>query len=575
MIGDGGIQYSGDIAKAIAAGACTVMLGSLLAGTIESPGEVIFVGGKQYKTYRGMGSLGAMRSRGDARSYSKDRYGQDDVLSEDKLVPEGIEGRIPFRGPLAQVVHQLVGGLRSGMGYAGAQTIPALQEAQLVRITAAGLKESHPHDITMTVEAPNYVVPLACGPVRDLVEIGMGREARRSYDLEQVEIVPSRRTRSSQEVSTAWQLDAYRFEIPLVTHPSDAVVSPASAVRIGQLGGLAVLNAEGLWARHADADGRARPGRRGRGVGRPGRGRGASCRSCTPSRSTPELLTEALKRVREAGVTVAARVSPQRARELTPDLLAAGVEVLVVQGTIISAEHVSRGEPLNLKDFIASLESRWSRAGCGDYRTAMHLMRTGAAGVIVGYGQSSATTTDEVLGIGVPMATAIVDAAAARRDYLDETGGRYVHVIADGGIAQLRRRRQGHRLRRGRGDAGRAARRRLRRARAAAPYWTSAAAHPSLPRSEVVAGGPARRGTWRRCCSARRAAPYGEVNLFGALRRAMAKTGYSDLKEFQRVGLTRAGLTRRVTSQGPGEEDGLVEVCRYRELQAPVVPSSP
>ncbi|MEJ3653981.1 IMP dehydrogenase [Actinomycetes bacterium KLBMP 9759] len=156
VIGDGGIQYSGDISKAIAAGASTVMLGSLLAGTAESPGDLILVGGKQYKTYRGMGSLGAMQSRGDAKSYSKDRYAQDDVLSEDKLVPEGIEGRIPFRGPLAQVVHQLTGGLRSGMGYAGAQTIPQLQQAQLVRITAAGLKESHPHDITMTVEAPNY-----------------------------------------------------------------------------------------------------------------------------------------------------------------------------------------------------------------------------------------------------------------------------------------------------------------------------------------------------------------------------------------------------------------------------------
>jgi IMP dehydrogenase len=156
VIGDGGIQYSGDIAKAIAAGASTVMLGSLLAGTAESPGQLIFVGGKQFKTYRGMGSLGAMQSRGDAKSYSTDRYAQDDVLSEDKLVPEGIEGRIPFRGPLAQVVHQLVGGLRSGMGYAGAPTIARLQEAQLVRITAAGLKESHPHDITMTAEAPNY-----------------------------------------------------------------------------------------------------------------------------------------------------------------------------------------------------------------------------------------------------------------------------------------------------------------------------------------------------------------------------------------------------------------------------------
>jgi IMP dehydrogenase len=156
VIGDGGIQYSGDIAKAIAAGASTVMLGSLLAGTAESPGKLIFVGGKQFKTYRGMGSLGAMQSRGGGKSYSKDRYAQDDVLSEDKLVPEGIEGRIPFRGPLAQVVHQLVGGLRSGMGYAGAPTIERLQDAQLVRITAAGLKESHPHDITMTVEAPNY-----------------------------------------------------------------------------------------------------------------------------------------------------------------------------------------------------------------------------------------------------------------------------------------------------------------------------------------------------------------------------------------------------------------------------------
>jgi IMP dehydrogenase len=156
VIGDGGIQYSGDISKAIAAGASTVMLGSLLAGTAESPGQLVFVGGKQFKAYRGMGSLGAMQSRTAGKSYSSDRYAQDDVLSEDKLVPEGIEGRIPFRGPLAQVVHQLVGGLRSGMGYAGAPTIERLQDAQLVRVTAAGLKESHPHDVTMTVEAPNY-----------------------------------------------------------------------------------------------------------------------------------------------------------------------------------------------------------------------------------------------------------------------------------------------------------------------------------------------------------------------------------------------------------------------------------
>ena len=157
VIADGGLQFSGDIAKAIAAGASTVMLGSLLAGTAESPGELILVGGKQFKTYRGMGSLGAMQSRGDTKSFSKDRYFQDDVLSEDKLVPEGIEGRVPFRGPLAQVTHQLIGGLRSAMGYTGSDTIAQLQQARFVQITSAGLKESHPHDITMTVEAPNYV----------------------------------------------------------------------------------------------------------------------------------------------------------------------------------------------------------------------------------------------------------------------------------------------------------------------------------------------------------------------------------------------------------------------------------
>ncbi|THJ76016.1 IMP dehydrogenase [Candidatus Frankia alpina] len=157
VIGDGGLQYSGDIAKAIAVGADTVMLGSLLAGVDESPGELIFINGKQYKAYRGMGSLAAMRSRGGARSYSKDRYFQDDVLSDDKLVPEGIEGQVPYRGSLAAVAHQLVGGLRAAMGYTGSPTIRRMQDdAQLIRITSAGLVESHPHDIQMTVEAPNY-----------------------------------------------------------------------------------------------------------------------------------------------------------------------------------------------------------------------------------------------------------------------------------------------------------------------------------------------------------------------------------------------------------------------------------
>src|SRR5271155_3593709 len=158
VIADGGLQYSGDIAKALAAGASTAMLGSLLAGTAEAPGELIFVNGKQFKSYRGMGSLGAMQGRGGGKSYSKDRYFADDALSEDKLVPEGIEGRVPFRGPLSSVIHQLTGGLRAAMGYTGSPTIEVLQQAQFVRITAAGLKESHPHDVAMTVEAPNYYV---------------------------------------------------------------------------------------------------------------------------------------------------------------------------------------------------------------------------------------------------------------------------------------------------------------------------------------------------------------------------------------------------------------------------------
>ncbi len=157
VIADGGLQYSGDIPKALVAGANSVMLGSLLAGTDEAPGEVTFVGGKQFKTYRGMGSLGAMQSRGQAQSYSKDRYFQDDVLREDKLVPEGIEGRVPYRGSVASVTHQLIGGLRASMGYVGAETVPELQErGKFVRITAAGLRESHPHDIQMIAEAPNY-----------------------------------------------------------------------------------------------------------------------------------------------------------------------------------------------------------------------------------------------------------------------------------------------------------------------------------------------------------------------------------------------------------------------------------
>ncbi|MDL5155492.1 GuaB3 family IMP dehydrogenase-related protein [Actinomycetospora termitidis] len=374
--------------------------------------------------------------------------------------------------------------------------------------------------------------------MREQVEIGRGRSAHRSYTFDDLDIVPSRRTRSSSAVSTAWQLDAYRFDLPLLTHPTDAVVSPATAIRVGELGGLGVLNAEGLWARHAEAD-KALAEIVARAADDPAAAL-VELQRLHAAPVQPDLVTEALNQVRGAGVTLAARVSPQHARELTPALLSAGVEILVVQGTIISAEHVGGEDesdgPLDLEDFIESLDIPVVAGGVGDYRTAMHLMRTGAAGVIVGYGQSASTSTDDVLGIGVPMATALVDAAAARRDYLDETGGRYVHVIADGGMATS-------------GDMAKAIACgadaiMLGEQLAAADeapgggwYWTSAAAHPNLPRSSVV--GVAQRG----CDLAavlRGPAPQadGTVNLFGALRRAMAKTGYSDLKEFQRVGLS-------------------------------------
>src|SRR3954469_17528339 len=365
----------------------------------------------------------------------------------------------------------------------------------------------------------------------------MGRTARRAYDLDDVEIVPSRRTRSSSVVSTSWQIDAYRFDLPLVTHPTDAIVSPGTAVAVGELGGLGVLNAEGLWARHANVeDAIFQLVRAAEDLEDPTAvGRVLQELHAAPIRL--DLLTEAIKTVRESGVTVAARVSPQHAAELTPDLIAAGVEILVVQGTIISAEHVQRdAEPLNLKDFIGRLDVPVIAGGVSDYRTAMHLMRPGAAGVIVGHGYTpGVTSTDRVLGIGVPMATAIIDAAAARRDYLDETGGRYVHVIADGGVECS-------------GDIARSIACGADAVMLGAPlaaaaeapghglYWTAAAAHPSLPRSGVTVAEPGKSdleqvlfGPATGGCG---------LNLFGALRRALAKTGYSDLKEFQRVGLS-------------------------------------
>lgn len=375
--------------------------------------------------------------------------------------------------------------------------------------------------------------------MRDMVEIGMGRTARRTYELDDVTIVPSRRTRSSKDVSTAWQLDAYRFEVPVVAHPTDALVSVEFAIEMGRLGGLGVLNGEGLIGRHADVEEKIAQVLD---VAATASDDSAATRMLQQLHAAPldpELLGAAVARIREAGVTTAVRVSPQNAQSLTQTLVAAGIDLLVIQGTIISAERVaSDGEPLNLKTFISELDVPVVAGGVLDHRTALHLMRTGAAGVIVGYGSTAGvTTSDEVLGISVPMATAIADAAAARREYLDETGGRYVHVLADGDIHTS-------------GDLAKAIACGADAVVLGTPlavadeaqgggwFWPSAAAHPSLPRGALLQVAVGERPGLEQVLNGPSDDPFGSLNLVGGLRRSMAKAGYCDLKEFQKVGLT-------------------------------------
>lgn len=379
--------------------------------------------------------------------------------------------------------------------------------------------------------------------MRDMVEIGMGRTARRTYELGDINIVPSRRTRSSKDVSTTWQLDAYRFEIPVLAHPTDALVSVEFAIELGRLGGLGVLNGEGLIGRHADvAEQIARVIELAEEDSDPA----AATRLLQQLHSAPvdlDLLGAAAARIREAGVTTAVRVSPQNAQALTPTLVAAGIDLLVIQGTIISAERVAKdhdgsGEPLNLKTFISELDVPVVAGGVLDHRTALHLMRTGAAGVIVGYGSTSGvTTSDEVLGISVPMATAIADAAAARREYLDETGGRYVHVLADGDIHTS-------------GDLAKAIACGADAVVLGTPlaisaealgggwFWPAAAAHPVLPRGALLQVADEERPSLEQVLNGPSDDPFGSLNLVGGLARSMAKAGYCDLKEFQKVGLT-------------------------------------
>jgi len=367
-----------------------------------------------------------------------------------------------------------------------------------------------------------------------MVEIGMGKTARRACHLNDVAIVPSRRTRDVDDVSIAWQIDAFRFDLPLVAHPSDAIMSPATAAQVGELGGLGVLNAEGLWTRYEDPTKLLEE----LAALDPASNRTERLQQVYAEPVKPELIAERIRHVREAGVVSAVRVSPQHTVELAGAAIAAGVDILAIQGTIVSAEHVSSGgAPLNLKRFIADLDVPVVVGGCANYQTALHLMRTGAAGVIVGMGADDWATTDEVLGIRVPMATAIGDAAAARRDYLDETGGRYVHVIADGEIETS-------------GDIAKALAcgadavmlgeplSMAAEAPAGGAWWHSAASHPKLPRGGYVGRGEAwPLGGLARVLHGPAHDPDGFLNLFGGLKRSMAKTGYRDLKEFQKVEL--------------------------------------
>jgi IMP dehydrogenase len=365
------------------------------------------------------------------------------------------------------------------------------------------------------------------------IEIGRGKRGRRAYTFDDVAIVPSRRTRDPEEVSVAWQIDAYRFELPVVAAPMDSVMSPAQAVALGGLGGLGVLDLEGLWTRYEHPE--------------PLLAEIAGLPADDPVGATrrmqeiyaeeikPELITARVQQIRESGVTVAGALTPQRTQQLWKTVVDAGVDLFVIRGTTVSAEHVSgRAEPLNLKRFIYELDVPVIVGGSATYTAALHLMRTGAAGVLVGFGGGATHTTRVTLGIHAPMATAIADVAAARRDYMDESGGRYVHVIADGGMG-----RSGEIVKAVACGADAvmlgAALARAAEAPGQGYHWGPEAHHPLVPRGERVRVGSV--GTLAEILLGPGRAADGTTNLVGALRRSMATTGYSDLKEFQRVEL--------------------------------------
>ena len=370
------------------------------------------------------------------------------------------------------------------------------------------------------------------------IEIGRGKRGRRAYSFDDIAVVPSRRTRDPEEVSITWQIDAYQVDLPLLAAPMDSVMSPATAIMLGKLGGIGVIDLEGLWTRYEDPEPLLTE------IGQlPPETATARMQELYAAPVIPELITQRLQEIRASGVTVAGALSPQRTQEHWRTVVAAGVDLFVIRGTTVSAEHVSgQAEPLNLKRFIYELDVPVIVGGAATYTAALHLMRTGAAGVLVGFGGGAAHTTRQTLGIHAPMASAVADVAAARRDYLDESGGRYVHVIADGGVGRS-------------GDLVKAigcgadavmlgaALARADEAPGRGWHWGSEAHHPQLPRGERVRVGTV--GSLEQILFGPGTRADGTTNMFGALCRAMATTGYSDVKEFQRVEVVLSPYTPR------------------------------
>jgi IMP dehydrogenase len=363
------------------------------------------------------------------------------------------------------------------------------------------------------------------------IEIGRGKKARRAYGFDDIAIVPSRRTRDPDDVDVSWKLGNYRFELPLLASAMDGVVSPATAGIVGKLGGLAVLNLEGIFTRYEDADEQLA-----RIATLPKEIATREMQEIYKEPIKPELIAQRIREIKDQGVVCAASLTPQRVRTHYELALEAGLDILVIQGTVVSAEHVSEDTsrpPLNLKEFIREVGVPVVVGGCASYHTGLHLMRTGAAAVLVGVGPGAACTTRGVLGVGVPQATAIADVAGARSQHMLETG-EYVQVIADGGM------RTG-------GDVSKAIAcgadavmigsplARAHEAPGRGFHWGMATFHPSLPRGARVA--TIQNGTIQEILTGPARENDGTFNLMGALRTSMATCGYKDIAEFNRAEL--------------------------------------